>query len=202
MRRGEAEFPSSESGAIARSLMKESDRGCVIFSASLLAQALEVLLRAAFVSGRPDVAKVVDPLFRAYAPLSTYSARIDVAFALGLVGEDIYGQLHLIRRMRNDFAHEVGDIDFDDLRVRDRLRNFIADGGTAAQHPDDAEEVRFGSQFLEKRQVVNRVAFAIRVSKLLGRLDACREAATAGHRPWCRCQVAADETAAGKGEAT
>jgi len=40
-----------------------------------------------------------------YGPLGTFSVKIDVAFSLGLLGTEIYRDLHLLRDVRNAFAH-------------------------------------------------------------------------------------------------
>lgn len=52
-------------------------------------------------------------LFRHNGPLSTFSARLDMAFALYLIGEKTRHDLDIIRDIRNDFAHdlEVGSPD-------------------------------------------------------------------------------------------
>jgi DNA-binding MltR family transcriptional regulator len=65
--------PTKESLEIATMLLhqQESDRGCVIFSAAMLEEDLESLLRACCLSDQTVVKKIVDPLFRGYAPLST-----------------------------------------------------------------------------------------------------------------------------------
>ena len=46
----------------------------------------------------------VDQLFTGMNPLSTFSARIRIAYALGLVTEDEYHDLKIIKDVRNRFA--------------------------------------------------------------------------------------------------
>src|SRR5688572_7702181 len=82
----------------------ESDRAAVIISAAMLEDALETMLRSRLV----PVAAQSDSLFDgAYAPISTFSAKIDVAFRFGLISGLFAKSLHLVRRVRNDFAHNV-----------------------------------------------------------------------------------------------
>jgi DNA-binding MltR family transcriptional regulator len=109
---------------VAEMLSTESDRGCAIFSAAILHDDLEFVLRAYFRSDEHAVKKVVSPLFAPYAPLSTLASRIDIAYSIGLITRTVYDDLHLVRRIRNDFAHEAGPIDFADPRCRDRVAAF------------------------------------------------------------------------------
>jgi mannitol operon repressor len=43
----------------------------------------------------------------ANAPLGTFSARIEACYALGLTSDDEHNDLTLIRRIRNEFAHNI-----------------------------------------------------------------------------------------------
>ena len=56
-------------------------------------------------------------LFKGYGPLSTFAAKIDIACALGLYDEDIRKGLHVVREIRNGFAHEPRAITFDDPKI-------------------------------------------------------------------------------------
>src|SRR5437868_9115545 len=82
-------------------LQAESDRGAVLVAGSMLDVALQQLLVAYFAdSGTPD------PLFEgANAPLHSLSAKIDLASRLGFISDGLARDLHVIRRIRNDFAH-------------------------------------------------------------------------------------------------
>ena len=44
-------------------------------------------------------------LFTGYGPLSSLSAKIDIAFAMGLLDSVTYDRLSVVRRIRNLFAH-------------------------------------------------------------------------------------------------
>ncbi len=101
-----------------RTFRGESDRACVILAAAMLEQALDVLLRARLA----PVASQTDSLFDgAYAPISTFSAKIDLAFRIGLLPASLARDLHLVRKIRNDFAHNVTGCSFDDASVRGRI---------------------------------------------------------------------------------
>ena len=77
--------PTEPTKLIAQALVKESDRGCVILGAAWLNTALEQLLRAICRTAPEDTKASVDPLFQGYAPLATFSAKIQLAFALGVL---------------------------------------------------------------------------------------------------------------------
>jgi DNA-binding MltR family transcriptional regulator len=93
---------------------KESDRAAAILAASYLETLLEKLLRATFVR-TPST-----DMFSSRGPLSTFASRTDLAYALGLFHEGVYHDLTLIRRVRNDFAHNFDDATFSLPAVKDR----------------------------------------------------------------------------------
>jgi len=49
--------------------------------------------------------KLEERLFEGYGPLSTFSGKIDVAYAFNLFGEKTYGDLRAAKDIRNAFAH-------------------------------------------------------------------------------------------------
>jgi hypothetical protein len=91
-----------------RALSSESDRGAALFAAAHIDSRLEVLLRAFLVQDE----KVAAPLFRGTAAPATFSARIDMAYLLGLLSSEKRNELHLIRKMRNEFAHSASELSF------------------------------------------------------------------------------------------
>jgi len=73
----------------------ESDRGCVIFCAAWLEDELELLIRACCRKEPHIVKTIVNPLFKGYAPLSTFSAKIEVCYAMGLISKQLYRAFEL-----------------------------------------------------------------------------------------------------------
>jgi hypothetical protein len=109
-----------------RVLQKElehgTDRSFVIVVATLLDQAVEALLRSHLV----HVPTAEDPLFEgAYAPLQSFSAKIDLGYRLGLTSPRTCKAMHLVRRIRNDFAHEIAGCAFDSASVRSRTTALV-----------------------------------------------------------------------------
>lgn len=70
------------------------------------------------------VSKATDNLTEGFnAPLGTFSAQIAIARSLGLVTEEEFYDLNLLRAIRNDYAHKVA-IKSSDPTFSDRCRNF------------------------------------------------------------------------------
>ena len=100
----------------------ESDRAAVILGAAKLDLALRELLVKKFLpnpSGQDD-------LFDTDKPISTFSARINVAYRLGLIDKQFAYSLHLIRRIRNDFAHEAVGAELGSGSHWDRVKGLAA----------------------------------------------------------------------------
>lgn len=97
---------------------KESDRACVILTVSFMDELLTLCLRSRLVADH----SATDSLFDgANAPFSTFSSKIDLSFRLGILSNRLAKDLHLIRRIRNDFAHNIEGCDFADTRVHNRV---------------------------------------------------------------------------------
>jgi DNA-binding MltR family transcriptional regulator len=94
----------------------ESDRGAILVASSILENALEQLFRSVLVDEVADALK----LFKAEGPLATFSARINMSRAFGLIPEVIARQLNLVRHIRNTCAHSPETVTFATPEVRDR----------------------------------------------------------------------------------
>lgn len=84
-------------------LANESDRGAVLVTASMLDDVLLKLLQVRLIAG-----KSTENLLTGYnAPLGSFSARIDAAMSVGVISEEYWNELHLLRKIRNKLAHAV-----------------------------------------------------------------------------------------------
>ena len=97
---------------------KESERAKVILSAAMLDEALAAVLRAHLVPCPASSDQIFDG---ANALLSTFSARIDFCHRLGLISGKFARDLHLIRKIRNQFAHNVSGCNFSDSAITNRV---------------------------------------------------------------------------------
>lgn len=115
----------------------ETDRAAVIVAASMLDELLRTLLIAKLV----PVSSSNDELFDgANAPLGTFSSRIESAYRVGLISVKLARDLHLVRRIRNDFAHNIHGCSFEDTRVRSRVTELDNSNGIFARSPKMAAE--------------------------------------------------------------
>jgi len=99
----------------------ESDRAAVILGAakidSLLAQILDRLLLPSL--------STTDELLEGDSPLSTFSSRINACYRLGVISADFAKSIHLVRRIRNGFAHELSGCSLDSGSHADRLKTLL-----------------------------------------------------------------------------
>ncbi len=108
--------------AFVKEFKGESDRAAVILGAAkldaLLAQILDRFLLPSTGSS--------DELLEGDSPLSTFSSRINACYRLGLISAQFAKSLHLVRRIRNGFAHELSGCSLDSGSHSDRLRSLLA----------------------------------------------------------------------------
>lgn len=99
-----------------------SDRGIVLTCSAMLYELLARLLLAFFVDD-PAATRIVRDNNGA---LGTFSARIETAYALGLISQDLRTRLNIVRRIRNEFAHSFAAT-FNDQSIADRTTKLTAD---------------------------------------------------------------------------
>jgi DNA-binding MltR family transcriptional regulator len=89
---------------VVETLDDESDRGMVLILSGFLEEALKTMLVGFF-----QVGAKTEALFESGNPaLGTFSARINLCHALGIINDKEREDLDMVRGLRNDFAHEVG----------------------------------------------------------------------------------------------
>jgi hypothetical protein len=97
---------------------EQTDRAAAIIAGSYLEDFLAAAIRSKFTQDE----KVLNQFFNGMGPLATFSAKIDMAYLLHLVDEDNRKRLHQIRRIRNEFAHDLSPLKFETLRIADMCR--------------------------------------------------------------------------------
>jgi hypothetical protein len=80
---------------------EETDRGAGILGGALLDLYLDRLFRARLAPDTPS------GVFEFRGPLGDFAARIDLAFALRWIDAEARDDMHSVRRIRNDFAHQA-----------------------------------------------------------------------------------------------
>lgn len=89
--------------ALIEEMTGESDRSVAIVGAAWVEESLAAAIEAFL---EPH-AKSVERLLQRTGPLAAFSAKIDLARLLGMTSNEIWSDLHAIRKIRNEFAHVV-----------------------------------------------------------------------------------------------
>lgn len=97
---------------------EESDRAAIILGASKLDYLLYAICNNFLI---PNYSRS-DDLFDGDSPLSTFSAKINLCYRLGIIDSQFAKALHLIRKIRNDFAHETSNAKMGSSPHSDRIR--------------------------------------------------------------------------------
>ena len=97
----------------------ETDRAAAVLGAAYLDSQLKDLLLRSWTTAIERYAKLVEHP----GPVSTFSSRITLAAALGLIAEDERIALDAIRNIRNDFAHKLAGDEFEPLRAFENCRS-------------------------------------------------------------------------------
>lgn len=91
---------------------KETERGAALAAAAFIDDLLQRVLMA-FLVNKSSAEKLLSGF---NAPLSSFSARIAAVRALGLLSEVECQECELIRKVRNEFAHQI-KMSFDNKKI-------------------------------------------------------------------------------------
>ncbi|MDZ7661394.1 MltR family transcriptional regulator [Thiohalophilus sp.] len=119
----------------------ESDRGAVLTAGAYLDERLGEMLKAFFA----EVKETDDLLFGFNAPIGTYSARIKAAYSLGLIQDNEFSELNIIRKIRNEFGHSWKGVSFKTQKIIDLCNNLPWLGPEEHKETSDAK-ARFSAE--------------------------------------------------------
>jgi DNA-binding MltR family transcriptional regulator len=114
---GEFELPRHLT-RVRRLLSDESDRGCALLAAAYLDEELARLLKGFFI----DDERLAGELLGSDGVVGTFSSRINLCLALGLLSGGCARNLHLQRKVRNKFAHLSEELTFGSSPIKDWCR--------------------------------------------------------------------------------
>jgi len=100
----------------------ETDRAAVIVGAAKLDLIMYQILQRVLLPNPSGT----DDLLEGNSPLATLSAKIHMLYRLGIIDANLARLLHLVRRIRNDFAHETTGCDLGSGAYKNRVRELIA----------------------------------------------------------------------------
>ena len=102
-------------------LSSETDLGCALIAGAYLDGLLKKALQNSFVEDKT----VIQELVEGNGPISSFSCRINIAFAIGIISSNVRHDLNLIRKIRNDFAHAHHELMFEDHKIKNRCDSLI-----------------------------------------------------------------------------
>ena len=142
---------SDDSKRFVEDLQKETDRGVALVAAEFIDDCLVTMLKACFV----DDAKLAKELLKYPGSISTLAARIDLAYALGLLGKKMYADLKLIRKIRNEFGHCHTPVSFEEQRISDMCQKLQTMPWPTGQQPA-ARDIFIGAAITLAMQIMLR----------------------------------------------
>lgn len=92
---------------------KESNRGAALNAAAVLDDWLENILRSFFADNKSG--KELISGFN--APLGTFAAKVAAAHALGLLQDNEFQEITLVRKIRNEFGHSWRCVSFESEKI-------------------------------------------------------------------------------------
>jgi hypothetical protein len=120
-----------------KELNTQTDRGAAIIAAAVLDDLLQILITERCVE--MGTARHEALFNKPGAPLSTFSSRIEVSYAIGAISNEVRLICQLIREVRNKFAHRIEQITFDHPEVVEMMKNRGAAFGVNAELPYRAQ---------------------------------------------------------------
>ncbi len=101
----------------------ETDRGAALVGAAMIDSKLERILDICLLDNKAKK----DLLCGSNAPIGTFSAKINLCFALGFITPKEYEEINLIRKIRNEFAHKLEELSFSSQPICDFCLQLKAD---------------------------------------------------------------------------
>ena len=111
--------PLQNIAALEKEFDGASDRAAAIVAGAFIDEVLSDLLRTFFVDDTGNDRTI----FEGTGPLATFSSKINIAYGLGLISASEHRIMHTVRSIRNDFAHELAPISFEDQSIKARCKN-------------------------------------------------------------------------------
>lgn len=116
-----------------RELQAETDRGLPLVGAALIDEKLHDTLESFLVKGKSAKKLLSEP----YAPLGTFSSRIEACYSLGLIDGFEYREIGLIRKIRNEFAHARHGLSFQNEKITSLCASLESPLPEGSNHPVD-----------------------------------------------------------------
>lgn len=131
-------YESDNEKALFEGLEHDSDRAAAIIAGSMI----DVRLTAAIKHRLRRDSVIENKLFQPSGPLGTFSSKIDLARLMGIISAPAYRDIHVVRDIRNSFAHDLKIRDFNTPSIRDRSMNLkMVDTHILSQIPNVPDQL-------------------------------------------------------------
>ncbi len=104
---------------------RQEDRGAAILAGAYLEDRLTLAIKARLISDR----KTTNSFFTGMGPLANFSAKINLAYLMGIFNQTNKDFFHTIRRIRNEFAHNLAPITFETPKIEDLCKQLYSIDG-------------------------------------------------------------------------
>jgi DNA-binding MltR family transcriptional regulator len=115
-RQGIWQYYDEDEKAVAESIAKQSDRAAAVIAGSII----EVRMKDAILSALKRNKDIEDFFFQPSGPMGSFRVKVDLCYMLGLLSDDAYRDLSIIKDIRNAFAHRLDIRDFKTQSISDR----------------------------------------------------------------------------------
>tara|TARA_R110002167_G_scaffold143682_1_gene333248 strand:+ start:234 stop:881 length:648 start_codon:yes stop_codon:yes gene_type:complete len=172
-------------------LMEEADRGCVLLGVSLLDEELNKMFKS-FVPENTSQKRLKE-IFDGKNAFGSLSAKLDIAYVCRLLPVDLVNCLHLLRKLRNNLAHQASTFSIEEnldqiYEIFNKTSGNLIAGMTQlsgefvygqfiekvmnTNHPTDESKKLFESKeeafaYLEKNDNVQKTLFEQRIKIML-----------------------------------
>ena len=102
-----------------REMIKESDRGLALYATAHIDSELESVLRKKLIGSEQHL----NEIFSFNGPVGTFSAKIKLAYSLGLIDKIMMDDINTLRKIRNEFAHSDQTLSFETQKNKDLCNN-------------------------------------------------------------------------------
>jgi len=106
---------------IRNSFKKESDRALIILACSAIDVLLKRIIEKKFIA----VSHKKEKLLGKTQPLSSFHSKIEIAYRIGVISENLKRDLNILRDMRNIYAHNLDDTTLEDKEMVDRINTIM-----------------------------------------------------------------------------
>ncbi len=144
--------PTSELRTAVASLYEEieraSDRAVGVLAGSIVETHLTKLLQQHL---NDPARKVWKARSHSSGPFGPFSVKIDLALLVGLISEEAHRDLMNLKNIRNEFAHTLDVVGFEDASIQARCKNFtLVDKFVGEITPEElAEKIEEGRRLIE-----------------------------------------------------